>query len=188
MTIAGSNNNIVPNDKRTKAEPQAINPADDINHQLAELDKNRPYLEPYKQDAISISFIKENHDMHWYSDGQASTYGVKFERDAEFLRSKDEVVKVESFHSVSLAGNCNSFNLESQRGVKIKAGLGDVANAYVAGSAGVNVGWLDGSFTGGIGARAAVGAEVGPVYAEAFKEIATNYSSSGYSVGVRIKY
>jgi hypothetical protein len=187
MTVSGTNN-TVPVDKKTKVEPQVTDALNDLRNQLAELEKNKPYLQPYEQDAVSISFIKENHNMHWYSDGQATTYGVQFGHDDEAFRSKDGIVKIDGTQTASFSGNCNSFNFESHRGVKIKAGYGDIANAYVAGSAGVNVGWLDGSFTGGLGLRGAVGAEVGPVYAEAFKEIATNYSSSGYTVGLRVKY
>lgn len=154
--------------------------------QTNDLNETRPALKgnvPTRE--LGISYTRENHDMHWYSDGEATTHGIKLEGEKYLAESKNGVFKLSKVGSSSLNFNSESINLEGSSGLKLQAGFGEVANVYATGSITGNIGFLDKSFTAGLGARAAVGAELGPVYVETFREAATNYNAKGYSVGAR---
>jgi hypothetical protein len=132
-----------------------------------------------------ISYTHDTRDMHWYSEGKAITHGILFQKEEELASSDNDVFHANSIVSYNLTGNGSSITFAQQFGVKLKVGLDDIANAYVSGTVGYNAGILDGSVSGGVGARGAVGAELGPVYGELFREYSTNYTSNGFAIGLR---
>lgn len=131
-----------------------------------------------------VSFIMQ--DNYLPKGESMTTYGVRLEKEIEAYEKKWFKLNVIGANDFNF--NKNSFNMEPGIGVKAQASINKNVSVYTSALGTVNFGVLDGKFSGGIGAKGAVGAEFGPAYAEYFGDISTNKISHGFALGLRAKF
>lgn len=139
---------------------------------------------PKKEHGLSFTV---NDFSHYKTGDHFTTYGIRAEKEA--------VITKNCWHKFSAIGgkqvtvNGKSIHFEPGLGVKFQLG-GDcqLIRAYTSAMGTLNIGVLDGKFTGGVGVRTAIGGEVGPFYTECFVQKATNYTSHGVAMGLRVKF
>jgi len=139
---------------------------------------------PKKEHGFSFTV----NDFSSYKTGDNfTTYGIRAEK--EVIITKNNWHKFSAIGGKQITFNSESIHFEPGLGAKFQLG-GDeqLIRAYTSAMGTLNIGVLDGKFTGGIGVRGAVGGEVGPLYAEGFIQKATNYTSHGVAMGLRLKF
>ena len=122
----------------------------------------------------------------------ALTFGFNFEDKLAMTDRKIGNLPIKTslafFNSAGAHFGKNTVILETSAITgKVQYDITKSANVYLKGDAGIlNAGYFAGKPSAGIGVKATIGAELGPVFLEGFKEENTNTYSMGFTLGIKL--
>jgi len=138
-----------------------------------------------KKHEYGLAFTVNDYS-HFKTHDKFTTYGIRAEKEVDIIAGKR--CKFAAIGGKQITFNSKSIHFEPGLGLKFQIGSDrELIRAYTTAMGTLNFGVLDGRLTGGAGLRAAIGGEVGPLYAEGFAEKATNFVSHGINIGLRVK-